>query len=433
MKTIPIFAAVVLLAAGPGLRAQDSRTAVPKGGLTLSGAIALSLSNSPVLSADRYGLRAGEARSIRAKVLPNPELRLEVENLPSSRSGTGADDTETTLQLSQLIELGGKRSARIAEARLANDLAAWDYEIRRLDVLAETARRFIEVVAAQERLALAKESSTLAEAASAAVKERVDAARASVVEQRRADIAVAQAKIEEEHVEHSLLSARKALAATWGSEEATFSGARADFYARRQPEAFGSLMAGIGSNPDLARFAEEASLREAQLRLARTLRIPDVTLTAGLRQFADENAWAGVFGVSLPLPLFDRGQAGIQEALQLHGKAEAMGRAIRVQLAVKLFEAYQELVHSVTELDVMANEILPAAKEVMTATEDGYRQGRFSYLELADARRSLIGLRRQNIEAALGYHLRQVEIDRLIGAAALAPQSPAPAPFKKKN
>jgi outer membrane protein, heavy metal efflux system len=432
MKTIPTFATVALLTAAAVLRAQDSRPAMlePKGILTLSDAMSLSLTHSLALSADRYELRAGEVRSIRAKVLPNPHLGLEVENLPSSRSSSGADDTETTLRLSQVIELGGKRSARIAEARLANDLAAWDYEVRRLDVLAETARNFIEVVAAQERLALAKESTKLAEAELGAVKERVNAARASVVEQRRADIAVARAKIEEEHAEHVLLSARKALAAAWGSEDPVFSSARADFYARRRPESFGSLMARIGSNPDLARFAGEISLREAQLRMARTMRIPNVTVTAGLRQFASENAWAGVFGVSVPLPFFDRGQADIQEALRLQGKSEALGKAIRVQLAVKLFETYQELVHAVTELDIMTKEILPAAREVMTATEDGYRQGRFSYLELADARRSLIDLRRQNIEAALSYHLYQVEIDRLIGAAALAPQS---VPAKTKN
>jgi cobalt-zinc-cadmium efflux system outer membrane protein len=430
MKITSILAAVAFSVAVASLPAQNFPMAEPKGTLTLSRAIALSLNTGLVLSAERYGLRAGEARSLRARVFPNPELGLEVENLPSSRSSSGADDTETTLRLSHLIELGGKRSARMAEARLANNLAAWDYEIRRLDVLAETARKFIAVVAAQERLALAKEASRLAEAASAAVKERVTAARASVVEQLRADIAVAQARIEAEHAKHSLLSARRALAATWGSEEATFSSARANFYAHRRPETFGSLMARIGSNPDLGRFAEEASLREAQLRIARTRRVPDVTLSAGLRQFASENAWAGVFGVSLPLQHFDRGQADFLEALQLQGKAEAMGKAIRVQLAAKLFETYQELVHAVTELDIMAKEILPAARKVMTATEDGYRQGRFSYLELADARRSLIELQRKNIEAALGYHLQHVEIDRLIGAAALAPQSSLPAPSK---
>jgi cobalt-zinc-cadmium efflux system outer membrane protein len=429
MRPVSILAAVTLLAASPGGRAQPAPE--PKGSLTLAEAIALSLGNSPSLAAERYGVRAAEALSIRARFRPNPEAGVEVENLPSSRSSTGADETEITLRLSQVIELGGKRAARMAEARAANDLAAWDYEIRRLDVLADTARNFIEVVSAQELLALAEEAMRLAQSEREAVKTRINAARASSVEMRKSDIAVANAEIEQEHRKHALLSVKKTLAAAWGSETAAFTSAKADLYARQRLEAFGSLMARIGSNPDIARFAGEISLREAQLRLARTKGVPDVTVTAGVRQFASENAWAGVFGVSLPLPLFDRGQADVYEALQEQSKAEAMGQAIRVGIAAQLFATYQEAAHAITELGVLAKEILPAAREVLTATEEGYRQGRFSYLELADARRSLIELRRRNIDAARNYHLYQLEIDRLIGAAALAPKTFTPP--KKKN
>jgi cobalt-zinc-cadmium efflux system outer membrane protein len=157
-----------------------------------------------------------------------------------------------------------------------------------------------------------------------------------------------------------------------------------------------------------------------------------VTVTAGLRQFADENEWAGVFGVSLPLPFFDRGQAEVYEALQMQGKTEALGHAIRVQLASQLYSIYQELKHTVTELDAMAKDILPAALEVLKTTEEGYKQGRFSYLELADARRSLIELRHANLDTTLAYHLSLAEIDRMLGTAALAPQSPAPAGKKKR-
>jgi len=400
--------------------------------LTLANAVALSLAGNPALAAYNYDLRASEAQRIRAGYFPNPGVGLEVENLPGSGSRSGADTTETTLRLSQVIELGGKRSRRIAEARLTGSLAAWDYETRRLDVLADTTQRFIEVMAAQERLALTEEATMLTQAELSAVAERVKAARNSVVEQRRAEIAVARAKLDHAQAQHALLSARKSLTASWGNETPAFTVARANFFNTRRPEAFGSLMARIGSNPDLARFAIEARLRDAQLRLARTRGVPDVTLTAGIRQFADENEWAGVFGVAVPLPFFDRGQADLYEALRLQGKTEALGRAIRVALAVQLFATYQELLYSVTELETMAKEILPAAQEVLKATEEGYRQGRFSYLELADARRSLIELRTQNIEAAFNYHKYQAEIDRLIGTAALAPLDPEP-PAKSKN
>lgn len=434
MKNVPASVVVALLmAATPRLQSEEPRTAsTSEQPLNLAAAVALSLSGNPTLSAYSYDVRLAEAQQIRAGLRPNPEIGLEVENLPGSGSRSGADATETTLQLSQVIELGGKRGKRLDEARLAGSLAEWDFEARRLDVLAETTRRFIEVAAAQVRLELAREATALAKAELAVVTERVEAARNSVVEQKRAEIAVSRANIEEGHASHAWLSARKALAAMWGDETPSFGSVRADFFAHRQPEAFGSMMARIGKNPDLARFALEATLRDSQLRLARTRGIPDVTLSAGLRQFADLNEWAGVFGVSVPLPFFDRGQADLYDAMQMQGKTEALGRAIRVQLASQLFSAYQELLHSANELDAMAKDILPAAQEVLRATDEGYKQGRFSYLELADARRSLIEVRRENIEAAFNYHTHLAEIDRLLGTAALASSAPEPPPKKKK-
>jgi len=435
MKKLSAYVVVALLiAATPCLQSEEPKTTASSSGqpLNLAAAVALSLSSNPTLSAYSYDVRLAEAQQIRAGLRPNPEIGLEVENLPGSGSRSGADATETTLRLSQVVELGGKRAKRLDEARLAGSLAEWDFEARRLDVLAETTRRFIEVAAAQERLGLAREATSLAQTELVVVAERVEAARNSVVEQKRAEIAVARAKVEEGHASHALLAARKKLAAMWGEETPSFSQVRASFFAHRQPEAFGSMMARIGKNPDLARFALEAKLRDSQLRLARTRGVPDVTLSAGLRQFADENEWAGVFGVAVPLPFFDRGQADVYEAMQMQGRTEAHGRAIRVQLASQLFSAYQELVHSANELDAMAKDILPAAQEVLRATEDGYKQGRFSYLELADARRSLIEVRRDNIEAAFNYHTHLAEIDRLLGTAALASSASEP-PTKAKK
>lgn len=431
MKYRTFTALVALLALSGPARSQEP-SPEPKRPLTLASAVALSLAQNPALAAYNYDVRATEVRRIRAGYRPNPAIGLEVENFPGTGSRSGADATETTLQLSQVIELGGKRARRLAEARLSGDLAAWDYETRRLDVLAETTQRFIEVVAAQERLALAGEALKLAKSELAAVAERVEAARVSAVEQKRAEIVVARAEIEREHADHSLLSARKNLAASWGSESPVFTAARADFFATGRTEAFGSLMARIGTNPDLARFATEARLREAQLALARTGAVQDVTVSAGIRQFADANEYAGVVGVSVPLPFFDRGQADVYEALQMQGKTEALGRAIRVALAARLFGTYQELLHSATELNAMAKKILPAANEVLAETEEGYRLGRFSYLELADARRSLIELRRRNIETALTYHTSRAEIDRIIGTSALAIDSVNPAPASRK-
>src|SRR5207253_2692781 len=121
--------------------------------LTLPQAMALALLQNPELSAFAWEVRAAEARTLQAGLRPNPELGLEVENLAGTGTFRGGRSAETTLRLSQVIELGGKRSRRLRVAALERDLAAWDYETKRIEALTAVAQAFIEVLRAQEHIA----------------------------------------------------------------------------------------------------------------------------------------------------------------------------------------------------------------------------------------------------------------------------------------
>src|SRR5205823_140188 len=70
----------------------------------------------------------------------------------------GFNHSQTTLQLSQLLELGGKRTARVREATFGRELSKLDYESKRLDILKKTAQGFVEVLSAQERVRLGQEN-----------------------------------------------------------------------------------------------------------------------------------------------------------------------------------------------------------------------------------------------------------------------------------
>ncbi len=139
----------------------------PSGDLSLRDAIALALLHSPDLAAFAWETRAREARALQAGRLPNPVLEVLAEDLGATaalRGGTGSQrqiQPQTTIQLSQLLELGGKRTARHELATLNRDLAAWDYEIARIDVLTQTTRNFIDVLAAQELVTLTSRTTQL--------------------------------------------------------------------------------------------------------------------------------------------------------------------------------------------------------------------------------------------------------------------------------
>src|SRR5260370_16494213 len=133
--------------------------------LTLARPLALTLEHSPELSAFSWDIRSAEARIIQAKLISNPDISVEGENLiPSSGSQSG-NEMQNTLRLSQLIELGGKRRSRLREAQFDREATRWDYEVKRLEVLKLTSTSFIDALAAQRNVQLAEEGLAIAEAA----------------------------------------------------------------------------------------------------------------------------------------------------------------------------------------------------------------------------------------------------------------------------
>ncbi len=383
--------------------------------LTLHQALAWALEKSPELAVFSMELRASEARVVQAGSRPNPEASVEFEDFAGSGDFSGTHELQTTLQLSQVIELGGKRGGRRDAAAAARELTGSEYAVKRVEVLADVTGNFISVVGGQQRLTLAREATAVAESMLGVARERIAAGKTHALEEKKAAIALARSRLAAEHAEHELASARKQLAATWGDTEATFASAKADLFAVRTLPEFSKLAGQIANSPEVARWTTEKRLREAEARLARTKRTPDVTISAGVRRFNGPDDNALVAGVTFPLPLFDRNQGGIAEARALMNKSENRRLAAETRLGAVLFAGYQELSHAAVEVEVTRQGILPQAGEALRMAEEGYRQGRFSYLEVADAQRTFLEVKGQFIEAAETYHKLVAEIERLTG------------------
>ncbi len=402
--------AVLMLVVNHAAGSEDS-----VGVLTLRQAVAFALEKSPELAVYSAEMRASEARLVQAGVKPNPEASADFEDFAGSGAFTGSSQMQTTLRLSSLVELGGKRARRREAATAARDLAGREYDLKRIDVLADVTERFIAVVAAQEGLSLAREATASAEASLRIVCQRVEAGRTSSLEEKKAAVALARSRIEEQRAERELAAARTRLAATWGSATAAFDRAEAELFALEALPALDSLLTRIADSPEIARWATVKRLRESEIRLARAKRTPDATLGAGARRFEGSDDHAFVAGVSLPLPLFDRNRGGVAESQALLEKAEAAQRAAETEWRSALSSLYQDLVSASVEVESTRREILPQAEEALRIAEQGYREARFSYLELADAQRTLLEVRRRHVAAATTYHLVVVEIERLTG------------------
>lgn len=134
----------------------------PPAPLTLSAALATALEKSPVLKSHSFASRIAEARILQAGVKPNPTISVGLENMFGTGALSGVKSLETTVQLSQVIDLGGSLPRRVATANAERAVADADYETRRIEVFAEVARRFTETAADAARLASARSAREVA-------------------------------------------------------------------------------------------------------------------------------------------------------------------------------------------------------------------------------------------------------------------------------
>ena len=228
-KTLMV-AAVISIASGTNAndnRVDDRRTsghpAVRHGeALSLDAAIRRALELSPRLDVAAAGVSAADQRALQAGLWPNPEIELEVENFGGDDELRGFETAESTFVLTQPFPLGGKAGRRRAVAESTAQLARWDLEAVRLDIVAETQSAFAGVLAAQQRRELATRLLEVSEDFGRVVQARVDAGKVSPVEATRAQIETSQVRVARARAERSLNAARARLAATWGSTTADF-------------------------------------------------------------------------------------------------------------------------------------------------------------------------------------------------------------------
>ncbi len=417
-RTTALLAAGLLVALG--------RTAGATGGLTLDEVLSRVLAQHPDLQAAAAEVAARDGAALQAGLRPNPEVSLEVEELGASGGG---DSLETTLSLAHALELGGKRGKRERAASLEAELARWDQATARQDLVAEARTAFFEALAAQERLAQAEALAELTGRGFRAVEERVDAGKVSPIERTQARVAVSSAQIELRRAQARWDAGRRRLAASWGGAGGDVAGLAGSLAVDAPLAPEEELAAGLARNPDLARWEAETALRKAGLDAAHSLAVPDLTLSGGVRSVGAGDVVAGLVGVSLPLPLFDRNQGGIGSARAEVDKSRAQARAALLRLRAELAAAYQEAEGARAEALTLAERLLPDAEAAFEAVREGYRLGKFDLQRLLDAQRTVVEARTQLLDAQETFHLAQTRLARLTGRIASdtggAPGGPA--------
>jgi cobalt-zinc-cadmium efflux system outer membrane protein len=391
--------------------------AEPTGPITLRQALALALMHNPELKAFSWDVRISEANRLQAGLWPNPELEFEVGEAGGAGQRSDFDGAETTIQLSQLIELGDKRSKRIKLASLEKELAGWDYEAKRLDVFTEVAKAFTEVLAAQQGVELTRELLQVSEELVDTVTKRVNAGKDSPLEQTKAIVALSNIRIEHQQAIEYLEFTRKQLAATWAGTKPKFKSASGRLDILSPIPSIDKLISLIEQNPDIVRWLPAIDKAKAALELEKAKAISDITVSGGFQRFNETDDNAILFGISIALPISDKNQAGQLRARYELARAGEEQRAAYSRVQMELARAYQALSKAYTEATELNKNVLEGAEGVFEASKTGYAQGKLDYLNVLDAQRTLFEAKARYIDSLACYHAAKADVERLIGCS----------------
>ncbi len=384
--------------------------------IALGEATSRALERHPSLQVFDAEKRLADAKIITALTRPNPELEFETEDVLGSGVYEGFQSAVYNLGVSQLIELGGKRRFRGEVAKSAREAENLRFETARREVIADTARRFVSVIAAQDAEASAEQNLAIAQETVRSVKGLQEGGRGSALDVGQSELGAKEAELLVENARGAAALARQQLASMWRDAKPDFSRVSG-----RLTEPGGtvptidSLRGTLEDHPvmALARSGIDTAKRERDLQ--EKLRQPDLNLGFAWRRdtTADDNAV--VLNFSLPLPLWNRNEGGIAEADAEISRNEALVEQTRQQLVAALGEALTKLEFARASHALIAGEMLPQAAKQHENVVEGYRLGRIGYLDLLEARRALTGVRAQKIEALSAYHEARIEVEALTG------------------
>ena len=353
----------------------------------------------------------------RAGQRPPWALGAEVENALGTGETRGLESAELTLTLASVLERGGKLDARRALAQSRIDALAVQHETRRLDLLAETARRYLAVVATERLRALATLDVEQRQRTVAAAQQRLHAGASPESVVLTAQAALARAELARDRATQQSAATRQHLAALWGERAPAFDAVAGDPLALPGIASLDALAAELARTPELAQFADERRIAEARLQLARSAATPDVDWQVGIRRLQDTGDTALMAGVSLPLGSRARAQPEIRAAEADLEVLSVEREAKDLALYSTLVEAHGRYTVAQAEVDRLQREVLPKLARAEQAAERAYRAGAISYLEWAQLQSERTAARQQQLDTALDAQRALIEIQRLTGQA----------------
>lgn len=398
---------------------QEDSIKVKQEEITLQKAVNTALLNNPSLKAFVYEISSLEKLKIQAGLIPNPEANFEAENFLGGKEFSNFNGSEYTLSASQLFELGGKKNSRVNVAEREINSAQGNYELIKLDIIAKVKSAFFSLYQIHHQIVLQEKFIQINEEILKTISERVKAGRTSPAEESKVKVALINSQIELKRLQRNFLSAQTSLNSLMGTTDRNLLPSTDSFENLLTPPNKEDILQDLENIPSIKNLNNEINFRKAQLQLEESQAIPDLTASLGVRYLNELKTNSFVAGFSIPLPIFNRNQGNIQSAEVRIMQMDEIIRAQKLSVISSLNTSFNNLLSAYNNTVQLRENILAESKKAYEITRQGYLQGRFAFIDLLDAQRTLFETQTQYLLELSDYYNSLIEIENITGKSFL--------------
>lgn len=382
--------------------------------LTLAQALQRTLQHDATLQTFPYQLRMAEAAQLQAAVTPNPELAVTLENVAGTADNPGLSGAELSLSLSQQIELGQKRERRLELALSQSQLQRDNYELARLDALANTTGHYLQLLRLQQLQLWASAKISREQTLLNTAQLRSNAGTLLDADISRIKLRLVRSTITQADINQATESQRYRLAASWHAVP-DFTQVNGELAVLPQLPPLSMLQSQLQRSATLQRFVTLQRIAQSQLRLTEANSQADMRWSAGLKRDQASNETSLLLGVSLPLNLKDPNQGQRQAQLAEQQLLATQQQLSATQLTLLLQQQWLNLQQLRDTVQAIETQLLPEAKALRQLSLHGYQQGQIDLLNVLSAEEELAQAERELIESQSNFHLNLLQLERLTG------------------
>lgn len=376
--------------------------------LSLKQALQLTLQHNPKLTAYPHYVRQLEGEYSQAEVKPTPNAELEISS------------DEATLTLSQSFELGNKRQARIGFTNAKQKQLQAEFEIAKLDTLAETSRRYYQLLALQKQKTLLVTRIGQEKRALKIITKRAKAGAVAQADVATMALGLAHSNNTLEQLEFDIQLQQNALGAMWLEQHldntTELKGNLAKLPQLPSQQSLTEVIeSGINQLPDYRYQIALSRLADRSVSLSQSNSSADLNLGLGLRHDDATGNQDLVFTASMPLNFNNPNRGRITSAQAQQALSYEQVELKRQQLSIALTRLQTLLEKELQQAQRISDELLPLASELLSDTQKAYRQGQYSVLQWIDAQNKVFNLEQDLINSQVRIFHQILELERILG------------------